>query len=236
MDTMKKKTAGIIGGMGPSATVDLFDKIIRHTRASADQEHIHILIDCNAGVPDRTAAILRGGESPLPMLIESAKRLEAAGADFLLLACHTSHYYYDGIQEAIEIPILNMIELTAEYIKRLGYQSAIILGTEGSRSTGIYQTAFAKLGMEALYPDDNIQKAVSAMIYEGVKAGRKEWDAAPLSCRLAEMEARYRTLSVLACTELPIAVKEYGLKGSFVDPTLVLAKEAIRCAGYPVLE
>ena len=93
----EKKTIGIIGGMGPLATADLFTRIINLTDAQKDAEHIHILIDNNPHIPDRTSAILHGTESPLPYLIESANRLKSAGADFLIIPCITSHGFYDEL-------------------------------------------------------------------------------------------------------------------------------------------
>lgn len=236
MKANHKKTLGIVGGMGPMATVDLYRKIIELTDAASDQEHIHILIDNNAGVPDRTNAILYGGASPLPMLTESCRRLEAAGAELLVIACNTSHFYYDQLQAAVSIPIINMIEQTVEAIKRQGYRSAIVLGTDGSRQTGIYKKAFEKEGMQAIYPPEPFQSQISALIYHGVKAGVAHWDVSALNAGLAELEEQFQTVSVLACTELPIAVQQYGLKGAFIDPTTVLAKAAISQAGYTVLE
>ena len=111
-----KKTIGIIGGMGPLATADLFTKIINLTKASKDSDHIHILIDNNPKIPDRTSAILYGTESPLPYLIESANRLVSAGADFLIIPCITSHGFYDELSDNVSIPILNIAEETAKYL------------------------------------------------------------------------------------------------------------------------
>ena len=87
------KSIGIIGGMGPAATADLMKKIIDMTDASCDQEHIHMLIDSNTNIPDRTAAILHGGEDPVPEMLASARRLEGAGADFLIMPCNTALFY-----------------------------------------------------------------------------------------------------------------------------------------------
>ena len=87
---MEKKTIGIIGGMGPLATADLFEKIVGHTKAACDQEHLHVVIDSNTNIPDRTAALLHGGADPLPELTGSARRLEAMGADVLIMPCNTA--------------------------------------------------------------------------------------------------------------------------------------------------
>ena len=107
------KTIGIIGGMGPLATIDLYHRIVELTPARSDAEHIPTVIDSNTRIPDRTASILAGGESPVKELVRSAKRLEAAGADILLIACNTAHYYYDEVQAAAKTKVLNMPRMGA---------------------------------------------------------------------------------------------------------------------------
>ncbi|MFR5602049.1 MAG: aspartate/glutamate racemase family protein, partial [Lachnospiraceae bacterium] len=98
---------GIIGGMGPLATCDLFDKMTRMTAATTDQEHVHIIIDSNTCIPDRTQAILHGGPSPVPEIKKSAKRLENMGASLLIMPCNTAHYFYDEICQDLSLPLLH---------------------------------------------------------------------------------------------------------------------------------
>ena len=105
-----KKTVGIIGGMGPMATADLIYNIVSQTKAEKDSDHVHLLVDSDGSVPDRTAAILNGGESPVPKLCTIAKRLEYMGADIIAISCNTSHYFYNEIQEAVGVPVMNMID------------------------------------------------------------------------------------------------------------------------------
>ena len=109
-----KKIIGIIGGMGPLATADLFEKIIRATDAARDQDFPHVIVDCNTDIPDRTAAILMGGEDPVPQLVRSANTLAAAGADVLIMPCNTAHWFYDDFCLRIHLPVLHMLRLTAE--------------------------------------------------------------------------------------------------------------------------
>jgi len=87
----KEKTIGILGGMGPYATVELFSKILKFTPARKDQEHLRIIIDNNLKIPDRTEAILGNGKSLLPEMIATAKNLEKAKVDFILIPCNTAH-------------------------------------------------------------------------------------------------------------------------------------------------
>ena len=108
-----RKVIGIIGGMGPMATADLFKKIIESTAAASDQEHLHVLIDNNTDIPDRTACIEAGSDAPLAPMVESARRLQDMGADVLLIPCNTAHHFYPGVAAAVDVPVLNMPESPA---------------------------------------------------------------------------------------------------------------------------
>ena len=228
---MEKKTIGIIGGMGPLATADLFEKIVGHTKVACDQEHLHVVIDSNTNIPDRTAALLHGGADPLPELVKSAGRLEKMGADVLIMPCNTAHNYYDGIAAAVSVPVLHMVRLTAQALVERGVKKAGLLATDGTVRTGIYQKSFAGSGVELLTPDEAGQRAVMEMIYQGVKAGDMAFDAQPARQAMERLLATGAEVLILGCTELPLAVKLYGIALPAVDPTLELALEAIRFAG-----
>ena len=168
-----KKVVGIIGGMGPGATALLFQKMINYTNANSDSEHIHIIIDNNTEIPDRTSAILKGEDAPVRYICESGKKLESYGADLLLIPCNTSHYFYDYIQEQISIPVVNMITETARKCLENGYKKVGVLATTGTCQTNIYAKELEKFGIEAIYPDEEGQKRVMEIIYDQVKAGKK---------------------------------------------------------------
>ncbi len=229
-----KKTIGIIGGMGPLATADLFTRIINLTDAEKDSEHIHILIDNNPQIPDRTSAILHGTESPLPHLIESADRLKAAGADFLIIPCITSHGFYDELIKEVDIPILNIVEETAKYLKSLSVSKSVLLATDGTRHTNVFGRIFQKYNIDLFYPSDNVQNDVMDVIYKGIKAGADHFNVNSINSELSKLGAQGANTVILGCTELPLAVKKYSLIGNFVDPTFVLARAAIIEAGYKV--
>src|SRR5208337_1505190 len=97
----QKMTIGILGGMGPEATIDLFTKIVHSTPVSRDQDHLRLIIDNNPGIPDRQKAILENGPSPATMLIKTAKNLAVAGADFIVMPCNTAHYWIQEIRKAV---------------------------------------------------------------------------------------------------------------------------------------
>ena len=226
-----KKTLGILGGMGPAATCDLMEKIISLTAAEKDQDHIHVIADVNTNIPDRTAAILHGGDDPAPEMIRSAQRLAAAGAELLLLPCNTAHYFYDRVAAAVSVPILHMPRLTAASLREAGVKRAAILATEGTVRSSVYEAALRAEGVEPLYPDDADEDVIMRLIYDGVKARRTDLAAFPVRGVLDRLRARGAEKFVLGCTELPIAFRELGLRQDCVDPTRILAFAAVRAAG-----
>ena len=227
-----QKVVGIIGGMGPMATADLFTKLIQMTDAACDADHIHILIDNNPKTPDRTGAILRGTESPLPYLVRSAERLQTAGADFLLIPCITSHYFMQELIARIKIPIMSMIEETAKYLQSRGIRKVVLLATDGTCKAGVFDKVFATYGITISYPCDTAQAALMDVIYKGVKAGSRMWDTTELNAEIDCLLAAGAEAVVLGCTELPLAAKMYGINGVLIDPTDILARAAIVYAGY----
>ena len=232
---MKKQAIGIIGGMGPEATLDLFGKVIRHTNASCDAEHIRVYIDCHTGIPDRTRAILNGGESPVPYIVDSAKKLAAMGAEFLLLPCNTSHYFYEEISAGSPVPIVNMIRTTADCLYEQSITCVGLLATDGTVKSEVYQKHLADKGIATVLPDDEGQQAVMRLIYEGIKANAPCWDAKPINRVLQQLRQAGAQCIVLGCTELPVAFERYGIDMTdTVDATDILAKTAVAMAGYPV--
>ena len=232
---MSKKVIGILGGMGPLATADLFQKITLHTVASCDQEHPRVCIDSNTNIADRTAALLHGGADPVPEMVKSAKRLESIGADFLIMPCNTAHNYYEQVCAAVGIPVLHMIALPRDALKARGVKRAGLLATDGTVQTGIYQRTFAGSGVELLVPEDaDDQAAVMDVIYNGVKAGDLTHDVTAFRAACEHLLARGADALILGCTELPPAFRLYGLDYPNIDPTLELALGAIRAAGFEV--
>lgn len=229
-----KKTLGIIGGMGPMATADLYRKIVSFTDAASDNDHIHVIIDSNVNVPDRTAAILHGGKSPVGELTKSAKLLENAGAEILMMPCNTAHYFYSEVAAATGCTLLHMLRLTAAEIKRRKIARVGLLATDGTVQTGIYARLFDENGIAYSVPAGDGQKTVMDMIYGGVKAGKTKFDTAAVRETLDEMMRSGVEAFVLGCTELPIAFADYGLDYPTVDPTSVLARAAVEAAGYRV--
>ena len=231
-----KKVIGILGGMGPLATADLFQKITLHTAASCDQDHPRVCIDSNTDIADRTAALLHGGEDPVPEMIKSAKRLESIGADFLIMPCNTAHYFLPRLQAMTEIPFLSILTAAAEACKaQFPGMTVGILATKGTLSAQLYQNALGEADVPYLTPETEEQDALMRVIYDGVKAGKGP-DAyrADLLTVVERMMARGAGVFLLGCTELPLAAEAVGLTVPVVDPTAELAKAAIRFCGFRV--
>ena len=229
------KTIGIIGGMGPMATVDLMQKIIEGTAAKEDQEHIHILVDNNTAIPDRTAAILGQGPSPVPELLRSAARLTAQGADFLIMGCNTAHFFLPSMLPELKIPLISMIDVTADFCRRQGYKQVGLLASAGTCHAGLYQNALKQVGIQTIQPTELQETAIHDMIYAGVKAGRKDYDVSKVQQILVDMAASGAESFILGCTEVPVAVDMYQLQGHFIDATQVLAEKAAAAAGARVI-
>ena len=229
---MPEKIIGILGGMGPEATVALFYKIIKLTPAEKDQEHFRIIIDNNPKIPDRTAAILGKGEDPLPFLQETARNLERAGADFIIIPCNTAHYFLPRIQESVKIPIINMIAETAAEVKqRVPYIKKIgLLATTGVYKTKIYNQFFQKFKIEVIFPDKEDQEKVMKVIYT-VKAGdlsnEPKKDILAVSQNLIDKGAE---AIIAGCTEIPLILKDGDILVTIIDPTQVLASIAVQKA------
>jgi len=229
---MPEKIIGILGGMGPEATIDLFYKIIKSTPAEKDQEHLRIIIDNNPKIPDRTTAILGKGEDPLPALQETARNLEKAGADFIIIPCNTAHYYISQIQESVNIPILNMIEETAKEtqkkvpsIKKIG-----LLASMGTYKTEIYHQHFKKFNIEVISPEEKDKEEVMKVIY-AVKAGDLSEKVKKNIIQIAQKLIDKGAEAIIAgCTEIPLILKEGDVPVPLIDPTKVLAEIAIQKA------
>lgn len=229
---MSEKVIGILGGMGPEATIDLFYKIIKFTSAEKDQDHLRIVIDNNPKIPDRIAAISGKGENPLPALQETARNLEKAGAGFIIIPCNTAHYFLPSIQESVKIPILNMIEETAkETQKRIPQlQKVGLLASIGIYKTEIYHKQFKKFNIVVISPEEKDKEEVMDAIY-AVKAGdlsnEVKGSIIKIAQKLIDKEAE---VIIAGCTEIPLILKEGDVSVPIIDPTQILAKAAVQKA------
>jgi aspartate racemase len=231
---MSRGIIGIVGGMGPEATADLFLKIIRATPARCDQEHLRVIIDSNPAIPDRTACILGHGPDPLPELVATATNLERAGATLLVMPCNTAHYFHARLQAAVGIPVLHMMAETAAYIDRSWpeVRRVGVLASTGTIRSRLYDRALASTGREALVPDAPVQEQVMAAIY-AVKAGQHSAARAALLPAVCALEDAGAELIIAGCTELPLILGPGDAGCPLVDPTEILARAAVERVWKP---
>ncbi len=229
----RRAVVGILGGMGPLATADLYRKIIELTPARRDQEHIPVVIYADPRVPDRTEALLHGGDDPVPWLVRGARALDALGADFIVVPCNTAHAFLDVVQPRVEPPILSMIDAAADEIRATWPDAEVVglLATSGTISAELYQRALLERGIDVIVPDDDIQKRCVMAAIRAVKAGRPAGEATALlveaSVHLAERGA---DVLLAACTEIPVALQQEHVETPLLDATLALARAAVETA------
>ena len=227
----EKKMLGIIGGLGPMASVCFSELLVLHTHATRDQDHIDFLLSSRASIPDRTAFIVgRSDESPLPALITEAKRLTAAGAEVIAIPCNSSHYFYDELIKETDAEILNMPGETARFCRHLGLGKVGVLATEGTVYAGIYRKALEGEGVEYMTCSKEEQSFITETIYGHVKQGREPDYGRFLSIARGLIDAGCEAV-ILGCTELSCIEREVVSDIRFIDPMYVLAAKCITLCG-----
>ena len=233
------KVIGILGGMGPAATLDCFGKIINNTAAKRDVDHLRVFMDSNPAIPDRIAAILGDGESPVPALLAGCRGLEKAGADFIIIPCVTVHFFLPQIQAESPLPILSIFDAVAEAIQA-DLPEAKTVGLIGTRATvesGLFQRRLAEETIQTLVPDSNQQSKIIAAIRD-IKDSRPSRTQAAITQDLIDAAGSLidRTPDgaeaiVAGCTEIPLALGQQDLPVPYFDSLTILARAAIRFAG-----
>lgn len=230
---MTEKIVGILGGMGPEATVDLMQRVILATPAADDADHIRMLVDNNPKVPSRIKALIEHtGVSPAPCLIAMAQGLERLGADFLAIPCNTAHHYYPDIAAAVTVPVINMIQLTVETIQARQAETRRIglLASSALQRIKLYEPWFQALDIEVLYPQETGQEAVMQLI-RGVKARNYSTEQlAAYNTAAKNLEQQGAQCLVIACTELSVLDDKLDSALPVYDAAALLADEIIRLA------
>ena len=217
--------------MGPSATVDLFNKIIFNTPAISDQDHLHIIINNNPKIPPRSNALIPGSETPLLELIKGAQMLQKAGADFIIMPCNTAHIWYQEISNSIYIPFYSMITNTVDQTliqMKEKNPRVLLLATHTTINTNLYQNAFQQTAVSILIPSLTEQQVVNEAI-SSVKAGLIKTN--PYLKDLNKIVDDYTNKGVMhilgGCSELPLLFPYLNEKINKLDPTLMLAQFAV---------
>jgi aspartate racemase len=236
MGGREEKTVGIIGGMGPEATIDLMQRILRLTPAPEgrdmdDIDHIRCLVDNNPKIPSRIKAIIdKDGEDPGPFIADMAKGLESWGADFLAIPCNTAHYYYDIVQSAVNIPVINLIDIVCNHIKTHfpDHDKIGILASTAVKITQLYSNKLKQFDIKDVWPDSDHQAILLKVIKE-IKKGninsKVQNDYAQVCDNLLHKGVK---TAIIACTELSILKGKTSI--NTVDAAEILAREIVRQA------
>jgi aspartate racemase len=224
----KQKILGILGGMGPAATAYFYQQIIQETKVQSDQEHVHVIIDSNCKIPDRSAAIKNGDLLPLlESLRTSAQRLITAGVDLIAIPCNTAHFVYDELQEFCEIEILHIVRETRQEIRRLGYKNPGLLATQGTIQSQLYQLVFGDQAL--IFPDSDQVEQIHAGVLD-IKRGEPRRALPTFQRALSKFQERGADCVILACTEIPLAINQEISSLTVLDTSRVLARAAVaRC-------
>lgn len=229
---MPEKVVGVLGGMGPEATVDFFAKVIALTAAKKEQNHLRIIIDNNPKIPDRTEAILTKDETLVPILVEAGKNLEKAGVDFIAIPCNTVHYFYDDLIKEVSVPVLHIIREVTKAIKtslpnckRVG-----LLATTGTVTSSLYQKECHKAGIEVLVPDSEGQAKIMEAILR-IKGGSSKASARKAILKEANQLLEHKAEAlILGCTDIPLVIKVNDFPVPVFDSNQVLAEATVKFA------
>lgn len=242
---------GVLGGMGPAATVDFFRRIVQATfrrivqatPAKRDQDHLHVLIDNDPSVPDRTRAVAGEGTDPGPRLAAMAVRLERAGADVLVMPCNTAYSFAGAVTAAVGIPLLDWPLIAIENGVAGGAKRIGLLATDGTVASRIYEQALRRQGAheqplrpragELVLPDETRQAETMAVIYSVKERGARPDDAARLEALTESLLQDNADVLLLACTELSVlsdALTSATHRVSLMDASDIVARAAVTFA------
>jgi aspartate racemase len=226
-----EKVIGVIGGMGPEATVDFMHRLVARTPARDDADHLHVLVDNNPKIPSRIAALIEGtGEDPAPVLCDMARGLQAQGADFLVMPCNTAHYYLPAIARSVSIPVLDMVQLAIQKLAMARPQRVGMLASPAVRMVGLYKARMEQAGLHALFAEPQDEETLLGII-KAVKAGRLDDKHREAHGKIAGklLDAGADALLV-ACTEFSVIGPPAGVAAPVIDALDVLVESTITTA------
>lgn len=227
-----QKVVGVLGGMGPDATVDFMAKVIAMTDANRDQDHVRMLVDHNPHVPNRQEAILGDGEDPGPALAAMAAELESRGADFLVIPCNTAYVFEATILAATTVPLISIITESVIAVRDAApaAKSVGLLATDGCLRAGIYQAGIEAAGMRAVLPTATELDEVMVLI-NAVKAGTRDDKAAAAMSDLADaLVSRGADAIIAGCTEIPLVLDDDDVSVPLISSTDALAEKTVKLA------
>ncbi len=199
------KKLGVLGGMGPLATVTFMTKVIELTTAKSDQDHVPMMVSNVPQIPDRTAAIMQQGNDPFPKLLSCLRDLENGGSNLFVIPCNTAHFWYDRLKAEAKIDSISIIESVTENIHQRGFRKVGLLATDATVKAGLYPKALAAHGVDCIVPDSDIQQQVMQGIY-AVKAGNLVEGRECLEAAFNALIECGAEAVIMGCTEIPVAL------------------------------
>ena len=221
----ERRLIGVLGGMGPLATVDFMQKVIEATPAEPDQDHVPLIVYCVPQIPDRVGAACAGTDEPLPAMLAGVRTLEQAGVEAIAIACNTAHAWYDQLAASTRVRVIHMAQAVIDATSQ-NTKPVAVMATIGTLNAGIYQTYFEKAGWLAFVPkkpdQDMILDAIAAVKRGEIERARASFDVAAASLLSSGADRL-----LLACTELPVAAKGSIHEDRCLDATVCLAQACV---------
>lgn len=222
---------GVLGGMGPLATVDFFNKVLLATPARGDADHVPLLIQSDPRIAPRPAAILQGGLSPLPQLLEGRDRLIAAGATGLAMPCNTAHFWYADLVTGSSVPFISIVDASIDELGALAEVGSEIglIATRATLAAKIFDAPLQRAGYTPMLPDDDQMDTLVLPGIELVKAGRAAQGGQLIEQAVQALLNRGAGAVLLACTETPLALDalQSPLRAHCIDTTAALARACV---------
>ncbi len=222
---------GVLGGMGPLATVDFFSKVLLATPATGDADHVPLLIQSDPRIAPRPAAILKGGRSPLPELLAGRNRLIAAGATALAMPCNTAHFWFADLVKGCSVPFISIVDASINELRNLVDPGTPIglIATRATLAAQIFDTPLKRAGYTLINPDEDMMDALVLPGIELVKAGKAQQGGQLIEQAVKALLAQGAGAVVLACTETPLALDavQSPLRAQCIDTTAALARACV---------
>ncbi|MFF4991474.1 aspartate/glutamate racemase family protein [Streptosporangium saharense] len=224
------RLVGVLGGMGPAATVDFYGKLVEETAAPCDQGHVPVVIWGDPRVPDRSLSLLGAGEDPTPHLRRGIAALREAGCEVLAVPCNTAHAFVPPLAEEAGLELVSIVEVTADALAADGARAAGVLATSGTLRAGLYGEALRRRGVTVVEPDEAGQRRVMAAITAVKGGGAGPGDRRALVEVSLDLVGRGAERIVTACTEIVLALETALVPVPVLDPARLLARRVAAVA------
>ena len=229
---MYDRVIGVLGGLGPEATVDFCFRIIGNTNAPTEQDHIRCIVDNNPKAPNRNHAIAGNGPSPAPAFEDSARMLERCGVDFIVMPCNTAHAFVDAILQSISIPFISMIDETCNHLSEnhQNIEHIGLLAADGCLRANLYQTKLEESGFTVVLLNSTQQEAFMRTVYDIKQFGASKKSIKDMEDNAHTLISAGAEIILAGCTEIPLVLKPESISVPLVETTEILAKQSVRYA------